>query len=125
MFCKIGFLKNVINFTGKHMYWSLFLIKLQAYPQVFIKKGFQHRCFSVNIAKFLRAAFFNRTPLVAASAFLYPFGFLTFSGDIDMEHWHEIGLTLTLFFPMFPFNPSERIRKPKVSRCFHGDQRKH
>ena len=61
----------------------------------FIKKRLQLSCFPVNIAKFLRR------PLVAASAFLYPmkhfrtFGFLTCSGDIDMEHWHKIRLTLT------------------------------
>ena len=38
---------------------------LKAYN--FIKKRFQHRCFPVTIAKFLKA-FFYRTPLVAASA---------------------------------------------------------
>ena len=30
MFFKIGVLKNFANFTGKHLCWSLFLIKLQA-----------------------------------------------------------------------------------------------
>ena len=30
-------------------------------------KRLQHRCFSLNIAKILRTAFFYRTPLVAAS----------------------------------------------------------
>ena len=29
MFFKIGVLKNVGNFTGKHLFWSLFLTKLQ------------------------------------------------------------------------------------------------
>ena len=28
MFFKIGFLKNLLNFTGKHLCWILFLIKL-------------------------------------------------------------------------------------------------
>ena len=28
MFFKIGFLKNFTNFTGKHLCWSVFLIKL-------------------------------------------------------------------------------------------------
>ena len=32
-----------------------------------IKRGLQHRCFPVNIAKFLKNSFFNRTPLVVAS----------------------------------------------------------
>ena len=30
MFFKTGVLKNFANFTGKHLCWSLFLIKLQA-----------------------------------------------------------------------------------------------
>ena len=29
IFFKIGILKNFANFTRKHLYWSLFLIKLQ------------------------------------------------------------------------------------------------
>ena len=46
MFFKIGVLKNFIIFTGKHLCWSLFLIKLQAF-----------NCFPVNNAKILKAAF--------------------------------------------------------------------
>ena len=45
-FFKIDVLINFAIFTRKHSYWSLFLIKLQA-----------SRCFPVNIAKYLRAAF--------------------------------------------------------------------
>ena len=51
MFFKIGVLKKLAIFTGKSLYWSLFLIN-------FVIKRLQHRCFSVNIAKFLRTAFF-------------------------------------------------------------------
>ena len=29
VFCKKGVLKNFANFTGKHLCWSLFIIKLQ------------------------------------------------------------------------------------------------
>ena len=32
-------------------------------------------------------------------------------------------VTLTLFFPMFPFDPPENIRKPLVFGCFQGDQK--
>ena len=52
-------------FTGKHLCWRLFLIKLQAFRKVaglqtfnkvqvcnFIKRRFQHRYFPVNIANF-------------------------------------------------------------------------
>ena len=50
MFFKIGVFKIFASFTGKHLYWSLFLIK-------FIKNRLQHRCFNVKFAKFLRAYF--------------------------------------------------------------------
>ena len=32
-------------------------------------------------------------------------------------------MLLTLFFPMFPFDPPENIRKPKAFSCFQGDQK--
>ena len=51
MFFKIGVLKKFAIFTGKHLYWSLFLIN-------FIKKDSSKGFFPVNIAKFLRTAFF-------------------------------------------------------------------
>ena len=41
LFCKKGILKNFAVFTGKHLCWSLFLIKMQSFRPV-------------NIAKFLR-----------------------------------------------------------------------
>ena len=49
-------LKDFAIFKGKHLRWSLFLIKLRAWkPATLSKKGLQHRCFPVNILKFLRA----------------------------------------------------------------------
>ena len=64
-------LKNFAIFTGKHLCRSLFLIKLQINFSInFIKKRLQHRCFSVNIDKFLitpilkniwNGCFFNTT----------------------------------------------------------------
>ena len=60
MFFKIGILKNFTNFTGKHLCWSLFFIKLACN---FIKKRLQHRRFPVKSANFFRTA----TPPLAAS----------------------------------------------------------
>ena len=51
---KKGVLKKFVNFTEKHLCWSLFLIKLQVWACIFIKKRLQHWCFPVNFAKFLR-----------------------------------------------------------------------
>ena len=47
-----GVLKNFVIFTGKHLCWSLFLIKLQACK--FIEKRLQHWCFPLHVRKFLR-----------------------------------------------------------------------
>ena len=56
MFLKIGVLKNVANFTGKDLRWSLFLIKLQAYN--FIKET-PTQMFFVKFTNFLRTPFFT------------------------------------------------------------------
>ena len=48
---KINVLNNFTNFTGKHLCWSLFLIKKN-----FIKKRVQHRCFSARFGNFLRTS---------------------------------------------------------------------
>ena len=50
MFFKIGVLKIFAIFTGKHLRYSLFLIKFKDLKET-------SRCFNVNIAKFLRTAF--------------------------------------------------------------------
>ena len=51
---KSSVLKQFAIFAGKHLCWSLFLIN-------FVKRRLQHRCFPVNIAKFLRTAFWWNT----------------------------------------------------------------
>ena len=56
MFFKISVLENLANFTGKHLCWSLFKIKLACN---FIKKRPQHRCFPVKFANFFRTDFFT------------------------------------------------------------------
>ena len=52
IFSKIGVLKNVTNFTQKHLCWSCFLIKLQA-----LHKSKTH-VFLWNLKFFLRTPFF-------------------------------------------------------------------
>ena len=62
MFFKVDVFKNFAIFTGKHLCWSLFLIKLQAF-----------RCFPVNIAKFLRVAFLQNICFCRCSVLHYIF----------------------------------------------------
>ena len=59
MFLKVGFLKNFAIFTEKHLYCSLSFNKVAGLrPATLLKERLQYRCFPVNIAKLLRAAFF-------------------------------------------------------------------
>ena len=61
VFLKLSVLKNLSNFTGRHLCWSLIVIKLQDWkPSAcnFIKKRLQHRCFLVNIVEFSKKPFF-------------------------------------------------------------------
>ena len=64
MFFNVGVLENFAIFTGKHLYWSLFLIKLQACN--FVKKT-PTQVFSCPYCEIFRTSFFYRTPPVAAS----------------------------------------------------------
>ena len=54
-------LKGFANFTGKHLCWSLFSIKLQACRPATFEKRFQHRCFPVKFAKFSKTIFLQTT----------------------------------------------------------------
>ena len=64
-FFKISVLKS---FARRNIHRKTPLLKsLSNKACNFIKKRHQHRCFPVNIAKFLRTVFLNKTPRVATS----------------------------------------------------------
>ena len=67
MFFKIGILKNFANFIGKHLRWSLFLIKSQSQgPATLLKRDSNTGDFC-KICEIFKNTFFYRTPPVAAS----------------------------------------------------------
>ena len=80
MFFKVDVLKNLTSFTGKHLRWSSFLIKLQN----FTRKRLQHRCFPVKFAKFLRTSFFTEHLWMTAS-----FSHFTTSPNMEMKESHR------------------------------------
>ena len=67
VFCKKGVIKNFTKFKGKHLYQSLFLIKLHAWACNFIKKETLAQVFSCKFCQILKNTYFYRIPLVAAS----------------------------------------------------------
>ena len=60
-----GVLKNFAKFTGKHLCWSLFLIKLHL--QIY----YSTHAFSCEICEIVKKTFFHRTPPVVASSVVY------------------------------------------------------
>ena len=62
MLCKIGALKDFANFTGKHLCWSLFLIKLQAWrPAILVKRDSNTGPTLWNFQNFLKTLFLQKT----------------------------------------------------------------
>ena len=62
MFCQKGVLRNFAKFTGKQMCLNLFFNKVAGLrPATLLKKWLCHRCFPVNVAKFLRTRFLQNT----------------------------------------------------------------
>ena len=54
---EINSFKNFAKFTGKHLFWGLFLMKLQAFrPATFLKRT-PTQVFPVDFVNFLRTAF--------------------------------------------------------------------
>ena len=59
---KKGVLGNVVKFTGKHLWQSLFFNKVAGpRPATLLKKRLCHRCFPVSFMKFLRTPFLQNT----------------------------------------------------------------
>ena len=75
-------LKNFVIFTGKHLCWSLFLIKLPACR--FMEKRLQHWCFSLHVKKFLRTPILKKHQPAAASDFSFSSAVYLFS-DVSLQ----------------------------------------
>ena len=70
MFFKMGVLKNFTIFTEKHLCWSLFLIRLQAWRPATLSKRGSDTGVSCEYHKIFEESFLYRTSLMAASGFL-------------------------------------------------------
>ena len=71
VFCNKRVLRNVTNFTGKHLCKSLFFNKVLGLTCNFIKKETQAQVFSCESCEISKNTFFHRTHLVAASGMLH------------------------------------------------------
>ena len=70
-FVKRGVHKNFAKFTGQHLCWSFFFNKVTGLRSAtLLKKRLWHRCFSVDIAKFLRAPICERCFCIGVYKFI-------------------------------------------------------
>ena len=125
IFFKIGVFKNFTIFTEKRLCWNLFLIKLCQVADLkacnLIKKRLQHRCFPLNIDKFLKTAFLQNT---SDGCFLFNRDLLREFG-IPISSFspsaHEIHFQKEFFEGNLPFIPPNIImswvRSVSTSTC--------
>ena len=67
MFLKIVAFKNLANFTGKHLCWSLFLIKLYTWgPETLLKRDSNTDVFLRNLPNFWKHLFYKTLPVAAS-----------------------------------------------------------
>ena len=108
MFSKIVVLKNFVIFTGKQLYWSLFLIKLQAWKTATLLKRDSNTCVFLWILQIFRNSLFYRTPAVAASAhefhpaWVLSFAFLCYWKLLISKQLRRIYFSLGIFFFLIP-----------------------
>ena len=91
MFFKLGVLKNFANFTGKHLCWGLFIIKLQGWKvaglrrSAILLKRESTQVFPCEICKIFKNTFFYKHLqwLLLKSKFLifnaFPYDYVAFS----------------------------------------------
>ena len=116
LFYKKTVIKNFGIFTGKHLCWSLFLIKLQAFKpllrnetpvQVFCRQIFKNIHFEKHLwtatsranqlTGFYMMKTLSLTCFIPLLSFYTPWkhqksrGFLMFLRDIERDQWDEVG----------------------------------
>ena len=67
VFCKKSVLKNFANFTGKHLCWSIFIIKLQAFNLQVFKKETPAQVLSCEVCETFKNNYFEEYLQMAAS----------------------------------------------------------
>ena len=104
MLFKLDVLKNFAMFTGKNLYWNLFLIKL--WIEIFKNSFFiEHLAVSVKLFNPFQVNMFHfHTSWQNQKSA----DFLTFSGSIEMEYWCDTDSKRNRFLSL------DRSSRPEV-----------
>ena len=101
-------LKNFAIFTGKNMYWSLSLIKLQAFSPETLLERLQRRCFPVNNAKLLTAPILKN---ICERLLLYIVIFSQKNNHIRCLNLREPKLHKKIARVMLPHSPQRTLHR--------------
>ena len=105
-------LKDFPKFTGKHLWWSLFLNKVSSFRPAFLsKKCPQQGCFLVNFAKFLRKSILQD---------IFWQLLLNQGEKFKLFFFYNAGIVWPIPCHWSLLIPPESIRKPPVFWCFQG-----
>ena len=98
MFFKIDVLENSANFTGKHLCWSLFVIKLQAIrPTTLLKRDSNTGDILWDLQKFLEYPLLKNTFfIVTARVYSESLGKILVQNNQQIPCWQTTILTRTL-----------------------------
>ena len=92
VFCKKDVLKNFVQFTGKHLYQSLFFNKVAGVASNFIKKETRSQVFSCEFCEIFKKTYFKEHLQTATS--------VTFN---TLETWETQGYNLMFDFTSYIF----------------------
>ena len=92
VFCKKVVLKNFVQFTGKHLYQSLFFNKVACVASNFIKKETRSQVFSCEFCEIFKKTYFEEHLQTATS--------VTFN---TLETWEAQGYNLMFDFTSYIF----------------------
>ena len=92
VFCKKGVLKNFVQFTGKHLYQSLFFNEVACVASNFIKKETRSQVFSCEFCEIFQKTYFEEHLQTATS--------VTFN---TLETWETQGYNLMFDFTSYIF----------------------
>ena len=107
VFCEKEFLNNSTIFTRKHLCWSLFLLKLQSILNF------------INIAKFLKTAFFTEH-LCWLLLYQDQPGWCTKTFNFKLALWVKLWLVLDIYKMSLPLTISTKASKltSDLLKCF-------
>ena len=98
---KTSVCRNFVKFTGKHLYQSLFFIKVADFrPATLLKKRLWYKYFPVNFAKFLRTLFLKQNKcgrLLQKVKHSNVFHAYVYLGDNIRKNYNKIKCSLHFF----------------------------